>query len=617
MRLIERLPADEAIKPLRPSKERQLALRSWLISEVEDAFSSLQPQHTLYTELLKVYEGVPDRRVRNIPFENAPNVVVTLAAIASDAIYAQAIDLIFSINPTLTVRVIGTSDQDQRDERVKIGKAMQRFVNMVVNRRNGRLRAAADHTILDDVQLGTGVFYIPWIDAVKKTDISRIKFRGPMVFSHPIEDFIVPGGSNDDLQLTRWMALRFWPTEDELIAQGEEMGINVSAAQQAEGMDFVRSRRETLGRTNSGLRAQTKIFEILNIYCSFDIDGDGEDEELLVFYDRTSQNVMGIKYGPYDRRPTTAMRYQIRAHLFAGIGVIEMMKEFQREVTDTHNARMANMLLANTRIYKGPHGIVDGGTMKVWPGRFLESNDADKIGALQLADVYPSATEAEAITISLAERRAGFNDITKASQLLGSRTPATTALSGLQQLNRRFAPAFESIRIATADAAKHCLYRYQERVLEGDTEIEDFIRNMLGLEDGDRVILALRDDNFDDELVIELTASSASLNRDLDKQNNMMLVNILIQYYQRILELIAIASNPQVPQPVKDVAVQIAEKAGEVIERTLRTFDNVRDPETFIVEMGEAVDSIEAQPAVLGDIQQLIGGAVGNGSGAP
>ncbi len=77
MRLIERLPADEAIKPLRPPKERQLALRSWLISEVEDAFSSLQPQHSLYTELLKVYEGVPDRRVRNIPFENAPNVVVT------------------------------------------------------------------------------------------------------------------------------------------------------------------------------------------------------------------------------------------------------------------------------------------------------------------------------------------------------------------------------------------------------------------------------------------------------------------------------------------------------------------------------------------------------------
>ena len=72
--------------------------------------------------------------------------------------------------------------------------------------------------------------------------------------------------------------------------------------------------------------------------------------------------------------------------------------------------------------------------------------------------------------------------------------------------------------------------------------------------------------------------SNYRTNKEADRQNAMMLIQILMGYYQRVLELVAIAADPQAPPEVKEVAIKIAEASGEVIDRTIRTFDSVRDP---------------------------------------
>ena len=138
--------------------------------------------------------------------------------------------------------------------------------------------------------------------------------------------------------------------------------------------------------------------------------------------------------------------------------------------------------------------------------------------------------------------------------------------------------------------------------------------DVLGAEDGALVIDVLRTPRFDDAVSIELTASSASVNRDADRQNAIMLVNILATYYQRTLELVAIASSPQTPEPVRAVAQKIATAAGELIDRTIRAFDQIRDPQTFIVDVEAEIDqTVGTQPQqALAGLIQLIGGG-GNG----
>ena len=69
-----------------------------------------------------------------------------------------------------------------------------------------------------------------------------------------------------------------------------------------------------------------------------------------------------------------------------------------------------------------------------------------------------------------------------------------------------------------------------------------------------------------------------------------MLVDRLSIYYEKILQLATIATSPQTPPPVANVARMIAEKSAEVVDRVLRTFDSVRNPNDLIVHIENEID---------------------------
>ncbi len=81
--------------------------RAYVDRELEDAISARQPQEAVWRDDMRQYDGVPKNPVRNVPIENAPNIEVTLGAIATDAVYAQAVDLIFNVSPWVTARSVG------------------------------------------------------------------------------------------------------------------------------------------------------------------------------------------------------------------------------------------------------------------------------------------------------------------------------------------------------------------------------------------------------------------------------------------------------------------------------------------------------------------------------
>ena len=222
--------------------------------------------------------------------------------------------------------------------------------------------------------------------------------------------------------------------------------------------------------------------------------------------------------------------------------------------------------------------------------------------------------------VQLAERRVGVNEVSnpRPAMAMGNRTPATTTLTMMQQVNKRFAPAFDAVREGHAAAVRHGLYRYQEKVLARDNRTIQHLINVLGVDDALKVISVLQDEDFDEHINVELTASSTSINKEADRQNSMLLVTILSQYYQRTLELVMIAANPQTPPAIVDVAKKIANSAGEIIDRTIRTFDQVRDPATFIIDLEDNIDQAAAD-APKQAITQLLGMLKegGNQVGAP
>ena len=111
-------------------------------------------------EAERQYDAVPRTPFRNTPIENASNVEIPLGAIAVDSIYAQMIDLIYTISQPITIR-------HKHKDFVQRAKAMQAWADLLVHEIN--LRSASEHSIFDTAQLGTGFYYTPFVSPTSKT----------------------------------------------------------------------------------------------------------------------------------------------------------------------------------------------------------------------------------------------------------------------------------------------------------------------------------------------------------------------------------------------------------------------------------------------------------------
>jgi hypothetical protein len=225
-----------------------------------------------------------------------------------------------------------------------------------------------------------------------------------------------------------------------------------------------------------------------------------------------------------------------------------------------------------------------------------------------MADVFPSAPAALQQTMSFAERRVGINDLTapRPSAVLGSRTPGITAISMLQKANERFGPAFDGARIAISGSVKQALFRYQERLLRQDIAVYDELNQMLGENSARLVIELLNDRRFDDTIAVELTASSASVNKETERQNWLLLFQQVMGLGEKIMQLVQLMESPQMGPSSKNVAQQLINIGNELLDRTLRTFDQVRDPGAMLINLQAAMDAADAaQPQ--DQMQQLAG----------
>ena len=599
------LPIIPDPEPLRVSPEKKVTLEGWLCREIEDAFSSRSRLETVWNECLTMYEALPREEVRNSPVENAPNIEVPVGMMAVDIFYSTSIQTLFSVSPIVSVNIA-----PGREDLTEHKKVFEDFVDWGV-RNEFELENAADNAILDTIQMGTGAYYVPWIVDRKKTKTQQIIGVKPRIHAWPVEDVIVQGGVCNNIQNLQFAGLRSYMTDHQLALNAELFDWDISKAAQAATVGWVKNTRERLGRTHDN-KIQGSVYEIIDCYCFFDIDGDGFEEDLLVTYDRTSQTALKIRYNPYDKRPIIPMHYQKRAYLFYGMGILEKLKALQREISDIHNYRNLNMLLANTRIWKaGQNSNVNEDTV-LWPGRVLKLSDPESFQGEKMADIYPSFPQAETMSMGLARQLVGIDEMAnpKASNILSSRTPATTAQIGLGKENQRFAAAFKSMKSASAEAVKHCMYRYQERLLADDPLVTQKLVKTFGQEDFDLISEVLKDEDFDQSVSLEMTATSDKQSHGARLQTMMQLSQIMEGYYNRIIQLGQIATSPQVPTPMRDMANKIVKAAGELVERIIRTYDTIRDPKAFLVDFEEQLDqSVQiADAGTAGQLMQLLDG---------
>lgn len=590
MRFLERHP--QFGEPLRISAKRKQDLANWLSEEIDLALASKQGLEDSWRQNIRLYESIPEIKQRNIPYVMASNRVLPLSAIAVDAIYAQIITNVSQVKPFVVCRATSGAYEEHAiavQKRVELGAPQWGFYSALCD------------LAKDTCKLGTGITYTRWYETRIKTRRSRIAFRGPRITAIPVENVLVPGGSYGDVDTLPWISLVYYMTRAELQEKANLAGWDVNADYTGSATtNTVRRAREYYTRQYGDISQASELCDIHECYCYFDIDNDGEREELLVIYDHNLRRILWMDYAPYDHRPHTVARFNNQEYLFYGQSVIDMVKELNRIASDTMNHWIDNAFLANVRMFGVPHGTLDGEqTLMAWAGRLIPMTDPEKLKEIRLSDEYVSMPQILSMVLGLAERRTGINDLTtpRPSQVLGSRTPGITALSLLQQVSNRQTPAFDNIRNACADALKQCIYREQERILQGDPDTLNYLRKLLGERDANLYIEILNDTEFDDACTVEMAASSASSNKEAERQNLVMFGQMFRQYIMDMVQAGGVLSNPQTPPMLKEVLLKGSEGYSKLMERIMITFDQMRDPENFLLSLMDSQQESAPQQA--------------------
>ena len=531
---------------------------------------------------------------------NASNRVAPLAQIASDAIFATVFSVTTEASPIITVKAANDRWQDH-------GKAIQLRIDHEINAEGeatvGGLHwnflPALYHGGKDCVKLGTAVWHIPWIEHVVKSKFARIESSGSRIEPIPLENFLAPGGASYDLHNLPWVAIRYEYTDQALAEEAKRQKWDISSVHSAGGISPQHEERERFSRQYSNA-TRTNVNDIYKVMCCYDIDNDDETEDLLVWYNHTGSTILAMDWYPYDHRNIVMAHFDIEEYMLYGRGVPTIIAGATNIATEALNSAIDNALLSNARGYKGPVGAIEGNSVLVFPGFYLASNDPDKIGELKLSDINPSILELLQVAIGFAERATGINDLSTArpSQVPG-RTPATTTMNMLAQVSQRHTPFFASFRAAGACMVRECLYREQERLLRGDSKLPRYLDKILGLENSRLYQDALMDDDFDNAFSIELTVTSAQINKEVERQQAVILEQMHRQYIEGIVQATMLAVNPQTPPALRSVIEKAILAGNELHEMVLRTFSDVDNPAKFLIDPGPELQQI-AQAGPMG-----------------
>ncbi|MFH0899310.1 MAG: hypothetical protein V2A73_01645, partial [Pseudomonadota bacterium] len=470
--------------------------------------------------------------------------------------------------------------------------------------------------VLELIKLGTCVYKHGWLferrnawdyDAEGKlVRVTKVLSR-PFVDHVRLLDFIIPAAyyaiQPDDQGGAPWVAERIQLRLDQFVARAEGQDPFLPNYPQ-EKVDlvkkFVEDKRDQVQSKVDDLEgykpSRWDQIELHEVHARYETRKGHVDDVIAVVHlgSRTVLRTV-LNYYAHGERPYEVARY-FRSDGFYGVGVCEQSEMFQEEISDLSNFHHDNVMLRNslTLAIKTGANYLPGEPL--YPGKtFTFDNPMTDIRELKWGTASPDALTLMQFYQANGERRTGMSDMQFGNmQQMPSRTPATSMMSMLQEGNRRFDLSLKDMRI-------DCLAKIGLRTLQN---MQQFSANPVVNPDGERFlqlaittlgepegqlvarVLQLPMEDIAAGIGVSLTATSGMVNKEMEKQSFLALVQLQAMLGEKFIQLAQIAANPQVIQmmpAMAQIATQVAMGFTELQRRLLEQYD-ITNPEEIVVD---------------------------------
>lgn len=599
-------------------------LIEWLREEITRALNERRPLEERWLRWQRLYKAVPETPLKEFPFLGAANLVLPVIATDVDMVFSRLMGVLFQPDNLWSCRPL-------REDMIEFAPRLQEFLRWAQNNELEVYRALVGF-LLETCKLGTGVLkerYRREQQLVYEfregpggtlAQHRRVMLKDSPVIQHvQLVNFLVPSGTQDhqDAAFNAERLLLTWQQVQERVRAGiytQEAGARLMQWHAREKGSFYQQELHRMQGFGPGLGDR---FEFWETWTKFDIGGRGEPQALVCTIHLPTMTYMRVDYNPFfhQEKPYSVGRYMPQEGQFYGIGLGEMDEPFQEEGSAMHNQRIDNNTIANATMMKFKKGIGIREDEPIFPGRWFPVDEMDDIAPLQMgAGRFNSTVADEQLTMSYATRRTGVNDY-----VMGSSEPnigyAALGTNILQhrEAAKRFDQTLREIRQAVGGSGQRITELYQQFNQGGK------IFSVLGQREGEVLTQFLR---FPLELIrhsvsVDVTATSASLNKEVDIRTNTVLLQMVTQFYTQLFQGISIVVNPQVPEPLRVLAYRMVVGAVTLMRRTLDSYE-VQDAQSIIPRIEEILGGSEGLGG-LGGLQQQLAGlpAYGPGAGGP
>jgi hypothetical protein len=564
-----------------------------------DAYDSF---HTVKVpEWRRLYKGLPEQDSRDWPWPNCSNVVIQLIAENVDILKARIIGTIYEILPLWVSHLVGewSADSGGDDQR----QGLEDFMNLMGMEPNELDLYRVESLAANDIcQFGSVLIKQPWETDIEKVvtgpgiqggepaTIDKTRYDGPRPEKVPIEDW------GATVSAPTWEKADFKYNKYRLTKQQIEQKIylklfDLNEADKKKLLDspdgYGPDNTEQQKQQNQNIQAQhAQVLAQWDIYeCWFWYWHNNAKWRIVYLYHKgTDLKCNAIfNFYPDNEEPFEFGRLGYTDDGLLGYGFAEMLKYYQEEVTTGHNQRNDNRTLGNTSIVTtGRNNKIDA-NLAIYPMAALPIN-AEDFSIHQLGVPYPSSVQEEQLTIELARSRAGVDggmqgaggDTTNKKGQLSAMGTFAVMQSGNRRVNVNITDfRYLHLKLGRKAARQYAEFGVGERLKYFGTQAESIKKALQNIKEG-RIDLPIR-------------AANASINKELEKQNDMLLTQVMQRHQAMISQILSGLQNPQMGEPMKNYLIGVIAANGHLMSRILRNFghDDIArlQPEIELVKM--------------------------------
>lgn len=621
-----KLLLEDLYKQLTLTDEQRKAIGTHFTDEVKKAIASRLELERKWERSYRLYEGLRPRK--DFPWRGAANVNVPLVPIHASAIHARFMTSLFSPEPFWRVRAKNPDYQD-------FAQAATDYLDWSQQSEFPFYEAVRDFA-WDSIKYGLGVLKVTW----KRRKGKKLRYERaeqgsaagaepltiaedevliddrPDVISIPPHLFVWPNGY-DNIQTMPWIChmLRYSPEEVQAL---EDEGWLYDVAETVKAVQVIRDRIDMVQDEVIGfwptVRNTCQLFEIWTKYKI--PDSDRPPGELHIVVDSMTGKLLRCNPNPYfhRRRPFVLGRLEVREHTVAGIGITDMIGDMNDELNTIHNQTVDATTVATVQMYKVRAGSpAEAGLDQIWPGKRIPVSTPDDVQELAMGPLTTTSQPLETMVQQYAEKRTGISDFNLGREPTPARRgTATGTMAIIQEGNKKFDYQIRDMRMALGEVGSMLLALIQQMNPDG------VVRQVLG-RDADKfkaIKLIFPDVPLDTAVSVEVVAGTATINRQVQRQDSITLFQLLMSFYQQSFQLGQLLAQPGIPPQLAMLGMQLAKGGETMMKEILLSFENRRGDE-LIPTLEDIYAQLYAGGAAQAAAQQAGMAGAPSGAGGP